>query len=1411
MRRLFLIWVIIAAVTAFLIFKNPPSTWLPPSVYLDNENISDNDNRFNPFANIDVPLDNETYVSSFTDLNTPLTKPATYSTTKELPKPSIKQPPPAHNKNEFVLNESFESEKDSYWTGEYTTLNGRHILSFHSIDNKYFGVGASYQPPTPIAYLNTNMELSFSYFTGNNSSIYLSFYNDTKNDNFHYEWRNLVPHSWETVSIPIRWFTDNENLGKPLDNGDKITRLNFYAGTPAKKPIVYIDNVSLRIVSKEESSSAANEEKNLFIENFETTERDWHGIRTADLPGKRNGKSIKAIPIENKWFGVTATYESPTSIFSIDKNPYISFEYFIEEQQNIYVSVYNKSKGDNYHYWIKNPTSGSWQSFKKNFLFFSDNSFKGIPISPGDVLTSVRIFAGKPGQMVNLWIDDIKLEATDTQLAPSFELQKRAMAPYTRIDRRIIENLRNIYTPDNRKKSIMNLGDSISNSMAFVWPMRFSQQGMLANEGYYYFEKEMSAQPSQKSFWGKALIDKLLKNVHPETITILFGTNDILLGGTPGAYMANMEYIIDRCLETGSIPILLTIPPTTRSSLDNVRKYNNQLEQLAFEKQIPVIDVFQLFIDHKDWKSLLFDGVHPNFIEDGKTGGYDLINSAVFEMYKMLEMEVMQRPKQQHSFIPPHGMDSSYPEESQVLFSYNFERGSQGWGGLHTKITSNISSTGCLQLQGTQELAALSNIDFNIKPTTCIAVSVYAENCHRFRVQLYNRTNKDNFWAARENIPQKQWTRYYFDLNTEFQDNSNTNKYMYFEDQISNLQIYGDVVDTSSKLYIDDVVVYNVTPESCIATLKKDFNALESRYDTVSSDVPESCPLLNKLNEHHQSFIDTKDLTPDELQKLLDTYKSTLDKTSLYTQMKSQFPIKQPAIAVGVDSAMRRISPYHPSYKFRGDIVDSVSIYSAQNEYEHIQLYLIPLLMDLENVTIKISDAQQQNGSATISSENFSWFVQGFVSTKRSWPIPIRKLGTKPDPLLPGTSFTLTDPQPLLVRIYIPHKTPAGTYSATITISADDSEPVSLPLTLNVWDFAIPTTGTLYTPTTLDLSIIEKYYGTKIDQTIRRKWYSFCLEHRIDPTNLYHFGMSPVKEDLDFCLQRGLRTIILGGNHYSKDISNKQFVQSAYTFLKSANLLDKAMIYIGDEPYDDQTALANIRRKSQWVKDNCPGLKTFAGAYPTESLYGYIDVWDPQLDDFKLKSTQERQEHGEEVMWYVAAGPPFPYPNVQIDNDLIEARILFWMTYAYDVQGFEYYYINLWGNNIYGRGDKKWPDVPWNTYSFYSSRNNYNGDGNLIYPGKNMEPYGSLRLIAIQDGIEDYEMFTMLKNFVDQAKTQPPSPHIDKIISEAEEILDFPDSILTDFVHYTRDPQELEDYRIKAGKILEKLSQSLKP
>lgn len=1405
MKRLFLIWTIIAAITLYILIKKAPQSFLPPSLYLDNETAlqPDDTEQYNPFSKINLPdeliMDNEPTANYLFD-----TAPVASTEKKDTPASGAQsaavsgdQPTP-----KVYFFDQFDDENNSYWTGAHTVINARPAMLLPAIENDYFGVGTSYQPPSPIALYDDAMELKFAYFAGNTKEIYISFYNDSKNDNYHYKWRNIIPHSWQTASVPLRWFRDNEQLGKPLDTGDIISRLNFYAGSPADKPIIFIDDVMLVQTLKPKATVQSSGE-NIFSESFENTSRDWLGIITSDLPGQRSGTGIQAVAVDNQYFGVTASHEPKDPIFIIEKNPVVSLSYYVQEQENIYVSVYNKTKGDNYHYWIKKPTPGSWQSFTKSFLFFTDNSFKGIPISEGDEISSIRIFAGKPGQMVNLWIDDVKLEALENQAAPPFELKDRSLPKYTKINRSVIHHMRSVYNPDNRKKSVMNLGDSISESMAFMWPMRFNQPGMLVNEGYYYFEKTMSAQQSQKSGWGRQRIDTILKSVHPETITILFGTNDILLGGSPGAFYANMEYIVDRCLEHGSIPILLTIPPLAKKPLDQVRLYNYQLKQIAFEKQIPLVDIFTLFMDQKDWKSLLSDGVHPNYSDEGDKLGYNLINNAVYEMYKILELEVMKRPESTKSFIAD-GFDYCLPDDAQVIFNHTFERGSQGWGGSHTELESGGSSTGCIELQKGAELSAISNIDFTVTSTTYIGISVYPQNCQRFRVQLYNRTQKDNFWAARERLPQNQWTRYYFDLNSEFQDNENNDKYMFFEDIINNIQIYGDVIDSSSMLYIDDVIVYHAKPESYRATMLKQFNKLKPRYDEAIQHGTH-----NQLRSMYDTIKNNSDLELPVLKENFDRFTRLLNRAQMSNTMRSTFKIDSPPLAVGYDSAMRRISPYHPVYAFKGTFTDTINISAAQNEYEHFQLYIAPLTDTEHTVSIEFDDARHADGNALLSKDTFHWYTQDFVTTKRSWPVPSYRLGIKPDPLIPGSPFKLTSPQPVLCSVYVAPNTQPGRYSGSLRIVVDSEEYLRIPVDLTVRSYQIPKTGTLYTPTTLDFSAVESFYNKKIDQDTRRRWYAFCLQFRIDPTNLYFYGMSPQKEDIPFCLDLGLRTIILGGNHYSESIKNQDFIRSAYTYLSTSNLLDKSMIYIGDEPYSNKKARADIINKAKWVRESCPGLKTFAGTYPIDELIGYVDIWDPQIDEFNLQQSNERKNAGDEMMWYVAAAPSFPYPNVHIDNDLIESRILFWMTYKYGVQGFEYYYINLWGNNVNGRGGKKWPHVPWDPYTFMSSRNDYNGDGQLIYPGENMTPYPSLRLVAILDGIEDYEMLKLLESYRKQAQSQSDDPALQDLIKQSDAILAVPEPLVTGLRRYSRKPVDIERFRDKAGDLIEQFQDQL--
>jgi hypothetical protein len=146
------------------------------------------------------------------------------------------------------------------------------------------------------------------------------------------------------------------------------------------------------------------------------------------------------------------------------------------------------------------------------------------------------------------------------------------------------------------------------------------------------------------------------------------------------------------------------------------------------------------------------------------------------------------------------------------------------------------------------------------------------------------------------------------------------------------------------------------------------------------------------------------------------------------------------------------------------------------------------------------------------------------------------------------------------------------------------------------------------------------------------------------------------------------------------------------------------------------------------------------------------------------------------------------------------------MSWKYGINGFEYYYSNIWAHNMYGRGTKKWPDIPWDTYSFISGPNSYNGDGQLVYPGPDMTPFSSVRLENIRDGIEDYESLFLLRHYVDKARSHAKQDGgLRALIKTAEELLAVPNTIVADRSHYTRDPAQIIRFRKQVSSMIELL------
>jgi len=144
----------------------------------------------------------------------------------------------------------------------------------------------------------------------------------------------------------------------------------------------------------------------------------------------------------------------------------------------------------------------------------------------------------------------------------------------------------------------------------------------------------------------------------------------------------------------------------------------------------------------------------------------------------------------------------------------------------------------------------------------------------------------------------------------------------------------------------------------------------------------------------------------------------------------------------------------------------------------------------------------------------------------------------------------------------------------------------------------------------------------------------------------------------------------------------------------------------------------------------------------------------------------------------------------QVTPEFIKQRALEWLTP--DVAA-----------KMMARGSR-WPELPWLPY-FRSVMNTKsvsatNGGGNLLYPGPDWEPWPSMRLKNLRDGMQDYEYFVMLKNNVERLKIKN-AKH--PLLSKAQQILAIDDGVLGGETRYTKDPERLLAFRRELIKLVQ--------
>lgn len=151
--------------------------------------------------------------------------------------------------------------------------------------------------------------------------------------------------------------------------------------------------------------------------------------------------------------------------------------------------------------------------------------------------------------------------------------------------------------------------------------------------------------------------------------------------------------------------------------------------------------------------------------------------------------------------------------------------------------------------------------------------------------------------------------------------------------------------------------------------------------------------------------------------------------------------------------------------------------------------------------------------------------------------------------------------------------------------------------------------------------------------------------------------------------------------------------------------------------------------------------------YPSFSAYDEFITYVPLANGMDSPTQREQYAHQKNKWWYYCNNPSYPYVSVHVDNTTtFSARMMGWMQADYDIKGTLY-----WCVNMYTETDLTKTAVALEDYFEGSAQRTYHlatGEGWLFYPGGQYglkEPIPSIRMMALRDGYEEYELIYALK------------------------------------------------------------------
>lgn len=168
------------------------------------------------------------------------------------------------------------------------------------------------------------------------------------------------------------------------------------------------------------------------------------------------------------------------------------------------------------------------------------------------------------------------------------------------------------------------------------------------------------------------------------------------------------------------------------------------------------------------------------------------------------------------------------------------------------------------------------------------------------------------------------------------------------------------------------------------------------------------------------------------------------------------------------------------------------------------------------------------------------------------------------------------------------------------------------------------------------------------------------------------------------------------------------------------------------------------------------------------SEYDDYITYVPLANGMDAASQREEYEHQKNKWWYYCNNPRYPYVGIHVDNtNVFTTRMMGWMQADYDIKGTLY-----WGVNMYTEMDLNNNSVCLEDYfegKAQRTKHFATGEGYLFYPGGQYGldmPIPSMRIMALRDGYEEYELIYALKE-----KYKENNFSADKLVSSLTNLL----------------------------------------